>query len=424
MSGVVLPVFVPASCLGRSDRLPPSERVLVGYIGTGPRGVHNLQEMLLCPEAQVVAVCDVWGNRRQQAKALVDRHYQSMDCRAYEDFREILGREDIQAVSIATCDHWHVPVAIAAMRAGKDVSVEKPLGVSIAEDLMCRETVHRHQRVFQYGTEARSFEACRLGCQLIRNGKIGEIRQILVKAPDSVPGGSREPKPIPQDLNYELWLGPAPWRPYSGCPDSGPGWYHVYDYALGFIAGWGAHPLDVLIWAYDLPRNGIWEIEGRGFVPQQGAHDVVMRWDCQIRFPTGSTLEYFAHGVPRDELPELKQIENYALFIGSEGWVAVYYGGMLCQPESLKTIPPGAMEVQLPLSTGQERNFLECVLSREQPVSSIGDAVQSDLISHLCELAVRLGRKLRWDPNGERFVDDPEAQRLSRRSQREPWTMV
>jgi len=417
------PYVIPATALGGEGRPSASERVVTGYVGVGPRGLLNLREQLSCPDAQVVAVCDVWKNRRDRAKAVVDAHYKNGDCRAYNDFRELLERDDVDAVGVATADHWHVPVTIAAAKRGKDVSCEKPLGVSVAEDLACREAIKRYDRVFQYGTEARCRPACRLGAELIRNGRLGEIREIRVKAPNSIGGGSREPKPVPEGLDYDLWLGPAPWREYTGCPESGPGWFHVYDYAIGFIAGWGAHPLDLLVWSFDTHLQGNWEVEGTGVIDKQGANDAVHDWDLRFRFASGVTMSYWANGLPKDEHPRLAKLGNYAQLIGSEGWIAVYYASMDCEPQSLREPPPGPDDFRLPEGKGQERNFIRCVRTRETPVSHIDDAVHSDVISHLGDIAIRAGRKITWDPVKEEIVGDPEASRMLARTMRPPWQL-
>lgn len=421
---VAAPYVITSTALGGEGRPPASERVVTAGIGVGPRGLLNVREQLGCPDAQVVAICDVWKPVRERAKGTVDAHYKNTDCKAYTDFREVLARDDIDAVTIGSPDHWHVPMTIAAAKAGKDVCVEKPLGVSVSQDLICREVIKRYDRVFQYGTEARAMAACRLGSELVRNGKIGEIKEIRVKAPNSVAGGSRKPIPVPDDLDYELWLGPAPFRPYSGCPDKGPNWFHVYDYAIGFIAGWGAHPLDLLQWAFDTHLAGNWEVEGKGVIPDKGCNDVVINWDMQIQFSKGISMTYWATGLPKDEDPRLARLNNYAQLIGTEGWIAVYYNSMLCEPESLSKTLLGADAIRLPVSRGQERNFIECVKSRETPVSNIDDAVRSDIVSHICEIAVRLGRKITWDPIKEDFIDDAEASRKLTRAMREPWQSI
>jgi len=419
---VAAPCVITSTALGAEGRPPASERVVIGYLGTGPRGRLNIREELTCPEAQVVAVCDVWKHARDQGKATVDKHYKNADCKAYVDFREIVARDDIDAVGIGSPDHWHVPMAIAAVEAGKDVSVEKPLGVSVAEDQLCREAVKRYDRVFQYGTEARARPACRLGAELVRKGRIGEIKEIRVKSPNSHGSGPRATKPVPKELDYDLWLGPAPWRPYSGCPDNGGSWFHVYDYALGFIAGWGAHPLDLLVWSYDTHLAGTWEVEGTGVIPT-GCNDAVNNWDVHIRFANGVKMNYWANGVKKDEHPRLAKLGNYAQLIGTEGWIAVFYASMDCEPKSLRDAPLGPNDIRLPVSRGQERNFIECVRTRQTPVSNIDDAVHSDLISHISDIAIRSGRKIRWDPIKEQIIGDAETSRRLTRAYREPWRL-
>jgi len=240
--------------------------------------------------------------------------------------------------------------------------------------------------------------------------------------PNSIRSGERTPKPVPEGLDYDLWLGPAPWRPYAGCPDNGGNWFHVYDYAIGFIAGWGAHPLDLLVWAYDVHRAGPWESEAKGVIPETGCNNVVIDWDARIQLANGVTISYWANGVPRpDESPQLADWGNYAQLIGEDGWVAIRYEGMLCEPQSLANEPIGPDEIHLPLSAGQETNFIECVKSRGTPVSHIDDAVRSDSISHLCDIAIREGRKITWDPLKEELLGDPEASRRMHRAARAPW---
>ncbi|KKL66518.1 hypothetical protein LCGC14_2144190, partial [marine sediment metagenome] len=378
-------------------------------------------------------VCDVWEHARNGAKQTVDAHYKNTDCQAYVDFREVIARDDIDAIGIASPDHWHVPMAVAAVKSGKDVCVEKPLGVSVEQDRLCRDVVERYNRVFQYGTEARSFAVCRLGAELVRNGRIGEIREIRVKGPNpSIPGVSRTLKPVPKGLEYDLWLGPAPWRPYTGCPERGDNWYCVYDYALGLIAGWAAHPLDLMQWAYDTRPTGLWEVEGTGEFDTRGCNDTLINWNIAFQFANGVKMTLFstdgfsgtgkAKSVQFEEHPRLAPMGNYAQLIGTEGWVAINYGGLACEPESLSTSVLGPNEIHLPVSEGQERNFVKCVRTRETPVSNLYDAVQTDLISHLGDIAFRVGRKFTWDPINEEILNDEDASKHLTRAMRSPWT--
>jgi len=422
-AAVAAPYVLTSTALGAGRRPAASERVVLGYIGTGPRGRLNIRDQTACPDAQLMAVCDVWKPVREAARAMVDKKYGNTDCKTYVDFHDLLTRADIDAVGIATPDHWHVPIAIAAMQAGKDVHVEKPLGVSIAEDLACRRAVRRWGRVFQYSAESRSWGPCRHGAELVRSGRIGEVREIRVKAPNSVRGGPTQPKPVPPDLDYDLWLGPAPWRPYSGCPDRGANWYHVRDYALGFLAGWAAHPLDLLQSAFDTHRAGTWEIDGAGVVPTTGRNDAVIDWNVRIGFSGGVKMAFWATGVPADEHPRLAGLGNYAQIIGTEGWVALSYMGLLTEPDSLRTSRIGPGDVHLPASAGHEANFVDCVRTRRTPVCPVDDAVRSDLVSQLSDIAIRTRRTITWDPVAERILGDADASRLVSRGLREPWRL-
>jgi len=421
-SAVAAPYVLTSTALGQGGRLPASERAVLGYIGAGPRGMMNIREQLGCPKAQLVAVCDVRDARCAAAKRTVDQKYGNSDCKEYRDFREVLARPDIDAVGIATPDHWHVPMTVAASSAGKDVHVEKPLGISMAQDIACREVVKRCSAVLQYGAESRSWGQSAFGAELVRNGRIGQIREIRVKSPNSVAGGSTAPRPVPPGLDYDLWLGPAPWRPYTGCPDSGNNWYHVRDYALGYMAGWAAHPLDLLVSAYDTHLYGPWEIEGNGVIPAQGCNDAVKDWDVRIRFANGVKMKFWAAGVMQDdEEPRLAALSDYAQIIGTEGWVALRYMGLDTEPDSLRKSVIGPNEVHMPRSPGHEANFIDCVLSRRTPVCPIADAVHSDTLSQLTDIAVRTRRKITWDPIKELIVGDADASRMTARAMREPW---
>ncbi|MCX6926668.1 MAG: Gfo/Idh/MocA family oxidoreductase, partial [Verrucomicrobia bacterium] len=268
-SALVIPTIIPATVLGQAA---PSKRVALGHIGVGGQGGGLLSGFLGVPQSQSVAVCDPFKERRDAAARTVEQRYAAertqgtyQGCKTYNDFRELIARKDIDAVVVATPDHWHVPIAIAAVRAGKDVYVEKPLGISMEHDKMMRQAVHQHGAIFQYGTQQRSFDQhCGFAAELVRNGYIGEIKAVNVIAPNGETGGKAEPQPVPEGLDYDLWLGPAPVKPYTHDRVIGTGRWHIYDYAIGFIAGWGAHPLDIAHWGY--PHIPV-SYEGTGRIP-------------------------------------------------------------------------------------------------------------------------------------------------------------
>jgi glucose-fructose oxidoreductase len=409
------PAIIPFRALGRSSFTPPSERITLGHIGVGGQGSWLLNGFLECEGTQSVAVCDAFKSRREKAAALIDQKSSGLSgqsqyrgCTAYEDFRELLARRDIDAVVVATPDHWHVPVAVAAARAGKDVYVEKPLGLSIEQNKTLRATIERYRSIFQYGTQQRCFNAhCAFACELVRNGYLGKIREIRVEAPAGAGGGSTLPAPIPDGFNYDLWLGPAPESPYTVDRCTNLGSYHVYDNSLGYLAGWGAHPLDIMHWGY--PRIPV-EYEGTGTIPTEGLFNTVTNWGIRGRFADGALFTF------RDG-------PDKTIFIGEEGWVAASRGGIDADPKTLLTavIKPG--EVHLLQSGNHYQNFVDCVRTRRTPASPIKSAVQSDFISHLSDIAVRTGRKIRWDPAKEEIVGDEAASRRFVRPLRSPWRL-
>jgi len=399
---VAAPYVVPGRALGAEDKPAASERVTIGIIGAGGRG-SGVFGGLIGAGGQAIAACDAWKDRRE-------KWAERIGGTPYADFREMLARDDLDAVMIGSTDCWHVHHTVAAAKAGKDMYTEKPLGVCLAEDLICRDVVRRYDRMFQYGTQQRSSGHCRYGCELVRSGYIGEVKELLVIAPDSGPGNSNAPQPVPENLDYDMWLGPAPWQPYCGQATGGNQWWHDYDYAIGFIAGWGAHPLDILLWGYDTHKAGNWEVEGKATIPTQGRNDVVMHWDVHFEFANGVKMDFRPGG-------------NYTQFTGTEGWIGISRGGIKADPPSLLKIQLKPDDVHLPESRNHGGNFIEAVKSRTDPVSNIDDAVQSDIISHVSDIAIRCGRKVVWDPVKEQFVGDDEANRRMKRAWREPWTL-
>jgi len=355
-------------------------------------------------------VCDAFQQRRQQHAASLNQRYGGNVCTPYRDLREMLARDDIEAVTIGTPDHWHVPAALLAVRSGKDVYVEKPLSISMELDKALRQAVHQFGAVFQYGTQQRSFDQhCGFAAELVRNGYIGEVNAVHVIAPNGATGGRAVPQPVPEGLDYNLWLGPAPQAPYTTDRVLGVGRWHIYDYAIGFIAGWGAHPLDIAHWGY--PQIPV-EYEGTGRIPTEGLFDTVVDWDVRGRYASGAEFT-------------LKTGSDLTTFVGTEGWVAAGRGRqtLAAQPASLLQVKIKPDETHLLPENNHYANFLNCVLSRRTPASNIDSAVQSDFISHLSDITIRTGRKIRWDPEKETIVGDDSAARMMQRTLRAPWTV-
>ena len=405
------PYILTSSALGQGGRPGASERVALGHIGVGSRGGGLLGGFLGLPEAQSVAVCDCFRSRREEAATAVNQRYGDQGCAAYADFRELLARDDIDGVVIATHDVWHVPLAIAAARAGKDVYVEKPLGMSVRQDLACREVCQRYGTIFQYGTQQRSMAHCRYGCELVRNGRLGEIQSIEVVAPAGGSGGSTAPIPVPEDLDYETWLGPAPWSPYTADRCTNRGGFWVYDNSIGFLAGWGSHPLDILDWAWGSHEMMPVECTGTGLIPTEGLYDTVATWEVHLRYPNGVPLTFTSGG------------GDLTRFVGTEGWLNISRGGLDAEPKSLLTSVIGPNELHLVESADHGGNFVESIKTRTPAVSPIESAVRSDTISHLGDIAIRTGRTIRWDPKAETILGDDAARRMTTRPMRSPWRL-
>ncbi len=415
---VAAPCVATASAVGAEARLSPSERIVMGCIGVGGRGTAVMQGFLGNSDVQVVAVCDVFENKRESVKRALERHYAAQlrkgeykGCAAYNDFRELLGREDIDAVLIATPDHWHVLAGIAAARAGKDMYVEKPLSVDIAEGRALVDAVKRYGRVFQFGTQQRSDREFRFACELVRNGRIGELKTIKVGSPASGERPVEPPIPVPKGLDYEMWLGPAPWAPYTQNRCQTHLWYFISDYTMGFISGWGVHHVDIAQWGNNADMTAPVSYEGEGVFPKDGPCDTATAWEVECEYANGVKMLFADNG----------KLDQGVRFEGTDGWVFVRRGAIDANPKSLLKETIGPDEVHLGENKNHCRNFLDCVKSRKDPVSSIDAAHHSNSICQLSDIAIRTKRKLRWDPDQERFINDPEADRYLSRAMRSPW---
>lgn len=427
-AGVALgfPTIIPARVLGQNGNVPPSRRVNIGLISCGERS-GAASAYMHYDKSRVVAVCDPVKERRLRRKQ------QYGNCADYGDFRELLALKDVDAVHISTPDHWHVPISLAAARAGKDMYTEKPLGISIEQDLAAREIVEKHKRIFQYGTQNRSMVQVRMGTELVLNGHIGDVKEVYVWCPSGEAGGSATPvTPVPDEFDYEMWLGPAPAAPFctDRCFGGGhrKGIYHIYDYALGFIAGWGAHPLDQLQWWADTEKLGIpVRYQGAGKLPAEGLYNTITNWDITCTYANGLPLRFTDVATARQKknIPHIDEIpfDHGTLYVGTKGWVAVSRGAWKTSPGELVHSGKEPGERRLAVSTGQQRNFVDCVLDRKQPISNLESAIQSDLISQIGDIVVRTGRAIIWDPVKRTIVGDNDAVRMMSRPMRKPWTL-
>ena len=458
------PCVAPARALGRGATAP-SDRVTVGIIGSGGRGVFETVQYPFFDNVEIVAVCDAQESRRVNAKNTLEKIYAERrpagsfrGIRMIPDFRELLAQKDIDAVYIATPDHWHVTMLLAAWKAGKHVHCEKPLGVSVEQDLAALKAIHPSpKQVFQYGAERRSTPDARKGIELVLNGRIGKVRKIYAVAPPSATGGSATPviEP-PPGFNYDMWLGPAPVKPFckdrclEGAGENGI--FNIYDYTLGNIGNWAAHPLDqIQRWAdHSGRKTPPLRYEGTGKLATGGLFDTAYEWDVRCTYEDGLVLHmvdsesYRKYAdAPHPEMPwgrkGVTNVHNGAVFIGTEGWVIVSYEKVVTSPETLMDSVIGPNEIHLQdsslgaipagMSNGHQQvataahhqNWIQAIRNGTPTVGDIEGAVRSVLVSQLSELCARTGKSLRWDLKKQTIAGNDEAQKVARRPMRAPW---
>jgi predicted dehydrogenase len=421
--------FIPARALGRAEQVAPSKRVALGVIGLGIQGTGDMRGFLSHSEVQVVAVCDVHEGQRAKGKQVVDAFYSNSDCAAYKDFRELMARPDIDAVQITTPDHWHSLIALEAARRGKHMYQEKPMGWSFRAAHAVQKAVRESGVVFQFGTQQRSDGKFRFACELVRNGKIGQLKTILVGVPGSVSSCPIQPvEPVPKELDYDLWLGPAPMAPYSyqRCrpytqQDGWSVWYSVSDYCMGMIGNWGVHHLDIAQWGNNTELRGPTELQGTGVFPKGMLTDNAISWQVENRYANGVTLVHMDDGTSAKHPLQAGGHGHGVMFLGTEGWVHVDRGAVDAHPASLLETKIGPNEIHLFKSDNHGSNFIDAIKGRSHPAAPIDIAVHTDTLCNLQLIAARLERKLRWDPEMEQFLNDEEANALLDRPMRPPW---
>jgi predicted dehydrogenase len=426
---LAIPQIIPASVLGAGGAVAPSNRVGLGCIGLGIQGTGNMKTFLGHPEVRVTAVCDVHETQRLTGKKVVDDFYSNADCVACKDFRELIARPDIDAVQITTPDHWHPLIALEAARHGKHMYHEKPMGWSFRAAQTVRKAIHERGVVFQFGTQQRSSGKFRPACELVRNRKIGQLKTILVGVPGSVSSCPIQPtEPVPKELDYDFWLGPAPLAPYcyQRCRPFTPKegwsvWYSISDYCMGMIGNWGVHHLDIAQWGNNTERSGPTEIEGTAEFPQGMLTDCCVSWQVENRYANGVTLVHMDDATSKKHPLQKGGHGHGILFLGSEGWVHVDRGGWDAHPKSLLETKPGANDLRLFRSDNHHGNFIDAIKKRGQPAAPIDSAVRTDTLCQLQLIAVKLRRRLRWDPVKEDFTGDAEASRMLDRPMRAPW---
>lgn len=407
------PALVPNSVFGAAA---PGDQITMGFIGTGKQGTYLLRAFLNEAGTRVLAVCDVDRLKRERAQRVTNEYYAQeltsgsyQGCDMYPDYRELLGREDIDTVVIATPDHWHALAVIESVRAGKDIYCEKPLSQTIEEGKSMVRAVRRSGRIFQTGSMQRSYQQFRFACELVRNGYIGDIRHVTVDV-----GGPPElctlpPEPVPEYLNWDMWLGPALRRPYNSelsphiSKDIFPHWRSYRAFGGGGMTDWGAHHFDIAQWALGMDHSGPVEIHP----PDERGYEVLT-----YRYGNGITMS-------RNTFDE----GHGVLFEGTDGKIVVNRSYIRTWPEELAEAKLKPNEVHLYKSNNHYADFLQAVRDRSKPICDIETGYRSVSVCHLGNIAYELKRPLQWDPERANFVNDPDATRLLSRAYRKPWKL-
>jgi len=413
------PYVVPASALGADGRAAPSERIGVGILGMGERGDAHLKSLIQNAGVQVLAVCDPFENKREAARKFAETAYadraakgEYKGCLATSDFRQVLARPDVDAIVIAAPEFWHGLMGAGAVAAGKDVYGEKALTLTIAEGRALVSAVRRHARIYQVGTQQRSDRNFRFACELARNGYLGKLQKVEVAVPGgrALPGAM--PKPVPPGLDYEMWLGPAPWTPYNDLKCSF-NWYFIYDYCVGWIQSWGVHHIDIALWGAPALATGQVQVEGTAVFPTDGLANTSVTWNVSVVTPDGLHLHF----------TDDKAQRHGCRFFGDEGMVHVDRGRLEAKPESLLKVALRSKDEHLYESNNHHGNFLECIRTRRDPVSPVEAGHAATTLSIVCDIATRLGRKVTWDWQAEKFLGDEAANRYLSRPMRSPWCL-
>jgi myo-inositol 2-dehydrogenase/D-chiro-inositol 1-dehydrogenase len=434
---IVVPTIVPSSVFGKNA---PNDKINIGQIGCGriARG-HDLRETLRYDIARVIAVSDLDSNRMKDGKKLVEDYYAKnkesdnyVDVKMYGDYKEMLLNPDIDAIIISTPDHWHTQPAIEAALAGKDIYIQKPTSLTVKEGRVLSDVIKRKGTILQVGTQQRSSPQFRLAAELVRNGRIGKLHTVKVGLPGDPSGPEAEEMPVPENLNYDMWLGETPYVYYTEIgvhPQKGygrPGWLRREQFGAGMITGWGQHHFDSAAWGMDTEYTGPISVEAVAEFPKSGLWDVHGDFMAKAEYENGITM-YTSGGY-----------DNGIRYEGTEGWIWVSRGRYtatasdpVAQERSARALnasDPKILtseikenEIHLYESKEQHGNWLDCIQSRKEPISPAEIGHRACTVCLLTHIAMHLCRKLYWDPQKELFVNDDEANSMLSRPQRAPY---
>lgn len=412
-AGTVIAPTILTSC---SNWKGANDKVNIAHIGVGGRGSSTTRHYFLpVADARSVATCDPFKDRRENFAKQIEEYYlteldERISCQPYNEFEEVLERKDIDAVHISTGDYWHLSIAIKAAQAGKHIYLEKPLGLSLDNMLLLEKEVKKNKVHFHYGTQQRSLTHCQKGIEMIRSGRLGEISHVDVWAPE----GSGSPvkpddKIMPAGFDFDRWLGTAPLAEYSFARcRSATGVYHTYDYALGFIAGWGAHPLDIAVWGVKEKMNDISSHMGTGSLfPEGMLFDTITSWNVNIKYNKGLTMHFMSTDLARPVVSEY--LPNMAgdgtAFFGEKGWISISRGQIASNiPEIHNELNVGVVG-----ENGKHgENFIKTIKGEIDEIAPLEDAIISDCISHMGNISIRSGNEVMWDASKREFPESPE----------------
>ena len=406
-SGVAAGAWIAHS----SAAAAPSNRITLGFIGVGGHGGgYNLPHFLEIPEAQVVAVCDVFNDRALIAKSKVDKAYKNNDCRIYSDFRHVLARDDIDAVVISTPDHWHVPMSIQAAKAGKDVFCEKPT-LTIEQGQQLIDVVDKTNIIYQGGIEDRSVDIYHRLAELVRNGALGTLERIQVSLLPGQVFPKEVPVPVPKGLDYDMWLGPAPVTPYTPTKLGPQEWRNQFDYSGGKLTDWGAHLMDTAQVALFQEHGGPIAVDGKGEFPTGAMSNTALNYEIKYTYPNDVTMTVKSGGTG-------------IAFFGTDGWAgsAAWREPLTASdPEILNAVFKPNENKMYPIPVGEHQAFIDGVKSRNAPYYSPEDIHRLSTAMHLGNISMLLGRRLEWDPVLEEFKDDGEANAMRSKPMRGEW---
>jgi predicted dehydrogenase len=423
-AALAFPTIIPASAIGRDDQPAPSARIAVGAVGCGTMGTGNVNSFLSLKNCRVVAACDVDQNHLKAEVGKVNKHYEDQGCKAYRDYRELIARPDIDAVMIAVPDHWHAQAAVDAARQKKDIYGEKPLAHTIAEQQVIVRAVQENHRIWQTGSWQRSVATFHKAAEIVRNGMIGKVTRVEVGLPEgqgnrrTYAPGDMQPSTPPPELDYEMWVGPAKMMPYIKGRVHRE-WRWNYNTGGGQLMDWIGHHCDIAHWGCDFDNSGPSEIEGHGdFPPNDAVWNTCTKYRIELKYPRDITM--IIAGGYRD-------IRGGTKWIGTDGWVWVNRGAFEASNEDwrdYRQLPEELRKVRLPISNNHHANFLDSIKSRQPTITPVETAHHSAIPGHLGLVSMLVGRKIRWDAQNERILDDAEASKLLGRPYRLPWKLA